>query len=208
MTTPTYGPGQLPAVAVAMALRAQIDQTTGWHKSLSNVAVTGPTGISSNVYWDLEDPNTDSGYLNSHDVTTLIQHQGFRFWGNRTTSDDPRFAFEVYTRTAHFLLDTIINGLFPFIDQPLTMMLARDIIDTINAKLRAEVKAGHLIGASVWYDPNGEGNSVQDLQQGRFWIDYDYTPVPPLEQLGLRQRITSRYLVDFAQLATGNTGAA
>ena len=79
------------------------------------------------------------------------------------------------------------------------------VIDVCSAE---EYAAGHLIGASVWYDPNGEGNSVQDLQQGRFWIDYDYTPVPPLEQLGLRQRITSRYLVDFAQLATGNTGAA
>ena len=29
-------------------------------------------------------------------------------------------------------------------------------------------------------------------------IDYDYTPVPPLENLTLRQRITDRYLADFA----------
>lgn len=29
-------------------------------------------------------------------------------------------------------------------------------------------------------------------------IDYDYTPVPPLENLLLRQRITDRYLADFA----------
>ncbi|MXC54299.1 phage tail protein, partial [Escherichia coli] len=28
--------------------------------------------------------------------------------------------------------------------------------------------------------------------------DYDYTPVPPLENLMLRQRITDQYLVNFA----------
>ena len=29
-------------------------------------------------------------------------------------------------------------------------------------------------------------------------IDYDYTPVPPLENLRFQQRITDRYLADFA----------
>jgi phage tail sheath protein FI len=33
---------------------------------------------------------------------------------------------------------------------------------------------------------------------GKLTIDYDYTPVPPIENLTLRQRITDDYLVDFA----------
>ena len=36
------------------------------------------------------------------------------------------------------------------------------------------------------------------VKAGKLYIDYDYTPVPPLENLMLRQRITDRYLVDFA----------
>ena len=199
--TPVYGAGILHAVVVAAAERARIDEQIGWHKSLSNVAVTGPTGISQPLTWDLEDPDTDVGYLNANDITTLIQHNGFRFWGNRNCSDDVRFAFEVYTRTAQFLLDTIIDGVFPFIDQPLTKFLAKDIIDTINAKLRELVTAGRLIGASVWYDT--EDNNAQTLSQGLMWIAYDYTPVPPLENLGLKQRITDRYLIDFAQMVAG-----
>lgn len=199
--TPTYGAGILSAVVVAAAERARIDEQIGWHKSLSNVAVTGPTGISQPLTWDLEDPDTDVGYLNANDITTLIQHNGFRYWGNRNCSDDPRFAFEVYTRTAQFLLDTIIDGVFPFIDQPLTQFLAKDIIDTINAKLREIVTAGRMIGASVWYDT--EGNNAQTLSQGLMWIAYDYTPVPPLENLGLKQRITDRYLINFAQMIAG-----
>ena len=34
-----------PAVARALGLRAKIDQTVGWHKTLSNVPVNGVTGI-------------------------------------------------------------------------------------------------------------------------------------------------------------------
>jgi phage tail sheath protein FI len=30
------------------------------------------------------------------------------------------------------------------------------------------------------------------------YIDYDYTPVPPLENLMFQQRITDQYLLDFA----------
>ncbi|EKN6119933.1 phage tail protein, partial [Yersinia enterocolitica] len=36
------------------------------------------------------------------------------------------------------------------------------------------------------------------LKAGKLFIDYDYTPVPPLEDLTLRQRITDKYLVNFA----------
>ena len=35
-------------------------------------------------------------------------------------------------------------------------------------------------------------------------LDYDYTPVPPLEDLSFRQRITDRYFADFAlRVGTG-----
>lgn len=193
-----YGPGILTAAVVAAALRAETDKKVGWHKSLSNIPVVGPTGISQPITWDLEDPDTDAGYLNSKDITTMILHDGARFWGNRNCSDDPRFAFEVATRTAQFLLDTIINGCFPFVDQPLTPFLAKDIIDSINAKLTEHVNAKRLIGASVWYDP--AQNTIEGLSQGEMWIDYDFTPVPTLENLGLNQRITDRYLVNFDQL--------
>lgn len=189
-----------PIIATALALRAKIDETdpASFTKSISNVAIATVDGISYPRTWDLEDPNTEVGFLNANEVTSLIQHEGFRFWGNRTCSDDPRFAFETTTRTAQFLLDTIINGCFPYVDKPLTPILARDIIDSIKAKLRSFVSKGWLIGADCWY--NEEINNPQDLSQGMMWIDYDYTPVPTLENLYLNQRITDRYLVDFSKL--------
>lgn len=194
--TATSKDAVVSAVAFALGLRAKIDQQVGWHKTLSNVAVTGPTGISRDVFWDLQDPDTDAGYLNSHDVTTLIRAQGFRFWGSRTCSDDPLFAFENYTRTAHVLADTIAESLLWAVDKPMTASLARDIIESINNAFRNLVTGGYLLGANAWLDP--AANTADTLKAGQLVIDYDYTPPPPAENLTLRQRITDQYLVDFA----------
>ncbi|WP_443693662.1 phage tail sheath protein [Pseudomonas sp.] len=184
------------ATARALGLRAKIDQETGWHKTLSNVAVNGVTGISADVFWDLQNPATDANYLNSNEVTTLINEGGFRFWGSRTCSDDPLFAFENYTRTAQILADTMAEAQMWAMDKPMHASLVRDIIGGINAKFRELVAQGYLIGGSCWYPE--DINDKDTLKAGKLTIDYDYTPVPPLENLTLRQRITDSYLMQFA----------
>lgn len=184
------------SVARALGLRAKIDQEVGWHKTLSNVAVNGVTGISADVFWDLQNPATDANYLNSNEVTTLINEGGFRFWGSRTCSDDPLFAFENYTRTAQILADTMAEAQMWAVDRPMHASLVRDMIESINAKFRELVTAGYLIGGSCWYPD--DINDKDSLKAGKLVLDYDYTPVPPLEDLTLRQRITDRYLIQFA----------
>lgn len=186
----------MPAPAFAAGLRAKIDNDTGWHKTLSNVAVNGVTGISADVSWDLQDPATDAGYLNEQDVTTLVNRNGFRFWGSRTCADDRLFAFENYTRTAHVIADSIAEAQMTVVDGPLNPSLPRDVIESVNGKFREWTSQGYLIGGASWFDP--EPNTTDVLKSGRSYIDYDYTPVPPLENLMLRQRITDRYLADFA----------
>lgn len=190
----------VPAVAVAMGLRAKIDNEIGWHKTLSNVAVNGVTGIDADVTWDLQDPATDAGYLNSNEITTLIQHDGFRFWGSRTCSDDPLFAFENYTRTAQIMADTIAEAHMWAIDKPMHGSLVNDMLEGIKAKQREWTRLGYLMGGDAWYDP--ELNSKDTLKAGKLYIDYNYTPVPPLEDLTFRQRITDSYLADFASTIT------
>lgn len=184
------------AVAHALGLRAKIDREQGWHKTLSNVVVDGVTGITKDVFWDLQDPNTDAGYLNAADVTTLVRNTGFRFWGSRTCSEDPAFAFENYTRTAQIIADTIAEGHAWAVDKPMHPSLVKDIIEGINAKLR-DWSGKYIIDGECWFD--ADANSQTVLAAGSLYIDYDFTPVPPLENLMLRQRITGRYLVNFAE---------
>ncbi len=184
------------ATARALGLRAKIDTETGWHKTLSNVGVNGVTGITASVFWDLQAPGTDADLLNQACITTLIRKDGFKFWGSRTCSDDPLFMFENYTRTAQVLADTMAEAHLWAVDRPVTPTVVRDMIDGINAKFRELKSAGLIIDGNCWYDESA--NTVETLKAGKLFIDYDYTPVPPLEDLTLRQRITDRYLATFA----------
>ncbi|WP_313410583.1 phage tail sheath protein [Stutzerimonas kunmingensis] len=189
------------AIARALGLRAKLDEQVGWHKTLSNVAVNGVSGLSKDIYWDLQNPATDAGLLNAADVTTLVRREGFRFWGSRTCSDDPLFAFENYTRTAQVLADTMAEAHMWAVDKPMHPSLVRDIIEGINSKFRELKALGYIIDGEAWYDDTV--NSKETLKDGKLYLDYDYTPVPPLENLLLRQRITDRYLVDFAARING-----
>ncbi|WP_394517399.1 phage regulatory CII family protein [Pantoea sp. SGAir0175] len=71
-----------------------------------------------------------------------------------------------------------------------------ETMTAINAKFRELVTAGYLLGASAWYDESA--NDKDTLKAGKLFLDYDYTPCPPLEDLTLRQRITDKYLANFA----------
>lgn len=187
----------ISAVCYALGMRAKLDETIGWHKTISNMVINGPTGISKDVSWDLQDPATDAGILNAKEVTTLINMSGYRFWGSRTCeAQGGYFPFESYTRTAQVLRDTIAEAMFEFVDKPLNPSLVRDILASINNKFRQLRASGYIIDGEAWFDE--EFNDVDSLKSGKLTIDYNYTPVPPLENLLLQQRITDQYLADFS----------
>ncbi len=186
------------AVARALGLRARIDEETGWHKSLSNVAVNGVTGISESLFFDIQDETTDVSTLNDAEITALVRSPagGFVYWGNRTCSDEPLFAFEPAVRSSQILQDEIARGLVWASDKPLTKFLIKDLLETINARIRSLVVQQRLIGGRAWFDP--ALNDEADLAAGKLVIDYEFTPAAPLEGLTLNQRITDKYYADLA----------
>lgn len=185
------------AVAVAMGLRAKLDQQVGWHQSISNNSVNGVTGISKPVTFDIRSSATDAGILNQANITTLVRSNGFKFWGNRGCSEEPMFAFEVATRSAQSIQDVIADAEAPFLGKPMTVGLVRDIIETANMRLATWTAQGRLMGGQCWYDPSL--NPQDQLSGGGLAIDYDYGYVAPLEGLTLNQRVTGRYYLTFAQ---------
>lgn len=181
---------EFPAAAYACGLRALIDNNQGWHKSLSNVAVKNVLGISRDVSWSLQDEDSDANTLNNMEITTLIKRNGFRFWGNRST-DTETYTFEVFTRTAQILADSIAEAQFTTVDSPLTPANVKDVLSGIRGKLNALVTAGRLIGADCWYDT--ADNATTGLRAGQSRLRYSYSPVPPLEDLTLYQTFTDQY---------------
>lgn len=196
-----------PSVAHAMGMRARIDQEQGWHKTLSNVPVEGVVGITEDVGFDFQSVDTEANQLNEAGITTIVAINGsLRFWGNRTCADPASdtgkdFVFESATRTAQILGDTCALGMIWAIDKPLTPGLARDIIEQINELFRQLARPGsaqRIFGAEAWFD--ADANPIESLKAGKLLIRFKYTPVPPLENLLLRQEITDEYLGNFAEL--------
>ena len=185
--------------ARALGLRAAIDQSTGWHKSLSNVLINNMTGTAKDVSWTLDGSSSDATLLNDANITTLINRNGWRFWGNRTCSSVPQYAFETATRTSQALADIIEDGLFWASDQPMNAGLVKDMLSTINAAFR-KLKPNRLIGARAWFDPTL--NLPTDLANGQLQISYDFTPVAPMEGLTENQIITDSYYADFSKQLT------
>ena len=155
-------------VARALGLRAQIDAATGWHKTISNVPLVGVIGLENDVAFDLTDPSTSAGLLNAEQVTTVIRQNGFRLWGNRTCASDqqPEFSFESAVRTSQALQGVVEQVVAPFLDQPMTNGLIKDLLETGNARFRQLAVEGRIIGAQMFFDP--DTNSAEELAQGRF----------------------------------------
>lgn len=203
--TAPYGAGgasiSIPVAAVAMGARAAIDATQGWHKTLSNVALNDLDGLTDDVTFDLQDETCDANVLNASELVTVVRIAGsLRFWGNRTCAvKDSDFAFEGAVRTAQILADSIAIGLVWALDKPLVPSLVKDIVEQVNELFRVEKRAGRILGAVASFD--GAKNPVDALKAGKLIIGFRYTPVPPLENLGIEQEITTEFLLDFATLS-------
>lgn len=189
-------------VARALGLRSQIDERVGWHKTISNVPIDGITKLAHNVDFDLLDPSTEAGVLNASEVTTIIFENGYRFWGNRTTAgeDQPEFAFESAVRTSQALQDIIASAFQPFFDQPMTIGLVKDLLETVNAEFRDLTVKGFIMGAKAFFD--ADANSAEQLAAGRPTFRIQYTPVAPLESPTVKLVITDYYYSGFADQVT------
>lgn len=186
-------------IARILGLRAKLDRQIGWHKSISNGQINGVTGLRYARSFDLLDKNCEANVLNNGDITTLIREDGFRVWGNRTCSEDPLMAFEVAVRSAQVIQETIASSFLWAMDKPMGIGLLQDIIMGVNAKLAEYVAQGRILGARVFI--SDKQVTAEAIGAGIFGIDYEWTYVPPLENLQFRQHNTGTFFVNLAEKA-------
>ncbi|HGO8672070.1 TPA: phage tail sheath subtilisin-like domain-containing protein [Neisseria meningitidis] len=187
-----------PAATIARVLgaRAKLDRIAGWHKSISNTEINGVSALKFARTFDLLDKNCEANTLNNADVTTLVREDGFRVWGNRTCTNDSMMAFEVATRTAQTIQETIASAFMWALDKPMHPSLMEDIIMAVNAKLAEYVSKGYILGARVFVDKTL--NTSETVQAGKFAVSYEFTWVPPLENLTFNQHVSDTFFVNLA----------
>ena len=179
------------ASSYVAGLICRVDNTLGFWFSPSNQPIYGITGTSRPVDFQLGNPNSRANLLNASEVTTIIQHEGYRLWGNRTLSSDPTWAFINVVRTADLMHDSLQRAHLWAVDRNITKTYIEDVAASVNAYLRELIAKGALLGGKCW--ANSELNTPESLQAGKVYWDFDFTPPAPAERLTFRSHLVNTY---------------
>lgn len=181
-----------PASGHVAGLIAKIDNDRGFWWSPSNNNINGIIGTARPVDFKLGDANSRANLLNEQNVTTIIRQDGFRLWGNRTLSSDPKFAFLSVRRTADILNESLQRAHLWAVDRNITKTYVKDVEDGVNAYIRTLVDLGALLGGRCWADP--DLNTAANITQGKIYFNFDFTPPYPAEHITFRSILTNDYI--------------
>ena len=181
-----------PLSGRAAGLRARIDAAKGFWWSMSNQEIFGIVGLYQPVDWALDDPNSIANILNENKVSTVINEGGYKYWGNRTCSTDPKWTFEQTRRTADMINDSIQRAHLWAVDRNITKTYVSDVVEGVNAYLRELIALGALLGGRCWADDSI--NTPATVQKGLVYFDFDFCPPYPAEHIIFRSRLNQGYI--------------
>lgn len=173
-----------PASGYVAGILSRMDNTNGFWWSPSNQIVEGISGTARPIPMKLNSRETEANRLNEQDVAVIVQANGFRLWGNRTTATDPLWTFLPVRRTADMIYESVEAALLWAMDRPFSEQLLRDVRDTVQAYIDNLVARGAILGGQCWLDP--DLNTQAELRAGRVYLNFDIEPPAPLEHLVFR----------------------
>ena len=187
-----------PNSAHVAGVIARSDAERGFWWSPSNRAIRGIVGTTRPVDFGLGDENSRANLLNADEVATIIRENGYRLWGNRTCSDDPKWQFLSVVRTADAINESILRTHLWAVDRNITRTYFEDVAEGVNGYLRDLKGLGAILGGECY--PSPELNTPAKIADGRACFDVDFTPPPPAERLTFRSRINNNRIEEVLSL--------
>ena len=188
-----------PASAFAAGLFAWTDTEYGFWASPSNKELVGITGTSRPIEFLDGDETCRANLLNNANITTIIRDGGYRLWGNRTLSADPKWSFVTRVRTLDIVMDAILAGHKWAVDRSITKTYVKDVTDGLDAFMRDLKNLGAVINFEVYADP--VLNTASQLEQGKVYWNIRFTDVPPAENPIFRVEVTNQWLTEVLETA-------
>ncbi|MEG9621512.1 phage tail sheath family protein [Pseudomonas guariconensis] len=188
-----------PGSAWVAGLFAWTDNEYGFWASPSNKEFVGITGTGRPVEFLDGDDSCRANLLNNANVATIIRDDGFRLWGNRTLSSDPKWAFVTRVRTLDIVMDAILYGHKWAVDRAITATYVKDVTEGLQAFMRDLKNQGAIINFEVYADP--ELNTASQLEQGKVYWNIRFTDVPPAENPNFRVEVTNQWLTEVLDSA-------
>ncbi|KOY02191.1 phage tail sheath subtilisin-like domain-containing protein [Pseudomonas nunensis] len=188
-----------PGSAWAAGLFAWTDAEYGFWASPSNKEFTGITGTTRAVEYLDGDETCRANLLNNANITTIIRDDGYRLWGNRTLSSDPKWAFVTRVRTLFILMDAVQAGHKWAVDRSITKTYVKDVTDGLEAFMRDLKAQGAIINFEVY--PDTELNTASQIAQGKVYWRIRFTDVPPAENPNFLFEVTDQWMTEVLEAA-------
>ena len=180
-----------PASPYVAGLIVQVDNERGFWWSPSNNLINGITGTQRPIDFVMGDRNSSANLLNENKVATIINQEGYRFWGNRTLSADPKWAFLQVVRTADIINDSILKAHLWAVDRNITKTYYDDVTEGINSYLRHLKQLGSILGGECRVDR--EKNPISEISQGHVTFEFDFTPPVAAEHITIQSKLVDHY---------------
>ena len=178
-----------PASAHVAGVIVKNDRERGYWSSPSNRKILAITGTSRTVVFELGQPNASANLLNADEVATIVRFNGYRLWGNRTCSDDPKWAFLPVVRTADVINESLLRAHLWAVDRNLTKTYHEDVTESVNNFLRRLIAQGAILSGRCWADP--DRNTAAAREAGQVYFDFEFDPPSPAERITFRSRIVT-----------------
>lgn len=150
----------------------------GFADSFSNQVLEGISGAKRNIEFEAgEDCEADR--LRTKNITTLIRYDGFRVWGNNTTSIDS--IWQDFTRVRVFdrVALATLEGIFWAIDRKADVL--KSAKDSIEQMLLGLKGAKVLVGYEVSWD--SELNTPSNITAGKFYLKVSMMNTPIVKRI-------------------------
>ena len=188
-----------PASAWVAGLFAWTDANYGYWASPSNKEFVGITGTTRPIEYLDGDETCRANLLNNANIATIIRDGGYRLWGNRTLSSDPKWSFVTRVRTCDILMDAVQAGHKWAVDRSITKTYVQDVTEGLQAFMRDQKNAGAVINFEVYADK--ELNTASQIEQGKIYWRIRFTDVPPAENPNFLIEVTNEWLTEVLEAA-------
>lgn len=172
--------------AVMAALTAYIDANNDDVPSLSpSNKLVGITGTVLEDGTEVVLDQVQANAVNSFGITTAINVNGWRTWGNNTAAypatTDPKDRWFCCRRFFSWWGNSFILTYFQKVDDPMNTRLIESVVDSENIRGNAYVSAGKCAAAYIEY--NEAENPVTDILNGKITFHQHLAPYVPAEDI-------------------------
>ena len=174
----------VPASPYVAGVIAKTDNDEGFWVSPSNKAINGIIGLSKPIDFTLGDSSCRANYLNEQKIATIINQNGYKLWGNRSTAGEGAYQFLCVRRTADVISDSILQSHLWAVDRNIVKNYLTDVTESVNAFLATLKSQGAILAGKCI--ANRELNTAANIVEGKVYFDFEFTPAYPAEQVTFR----------------------